>query len=227
MDFFSSDTPVEELQRPIFISEEKLWGVWVIDMTTNAVLLPMMHSVCPTCSVSVMTPPACLADVFSCLLVDRCTCLPIYLSYCSSVCLSACPRVILYLGLYACPKLKKYNVILLPLPLTSCPNNGCNVQFPGQCDYFTWSIHLLFWTTIVSLCTPTVVVVLHVPPLCLWIGFTFVVSLNAFVARSFGCSLCGIVLWAVPRLLKQSCLWYMQIIIQQQSSLRWSIIIWH
>lgn len=37
--------------------------------------------------------PACLAEVFSRLLVDRCDCLPIHLFYCESVCLSARPRV--------------------------------------------------------------------------------------------------------------------------------------
>lgn len=107
--------------------------------------------------------PACLADVFSCLLVDHCVCLPIYPSSSESVCLSACPRVILYLSLYDCQKKRKYNVILLPLLSTTRPNNGCNVQFPSQCDSFTWSIHLLFWTTITSLCIPSVVIVLNVP----------------------------------------------------------------
>lgn len=78
--FFSSDTPVEELQRPIFISEEKLRGVWVMDMTTNAVLRPMMCSVCPSCSVSMMilSPPVWLS------------CLVVRFWIVASVCLSIC-----------------------------------------------------------------------------------------------------------------------------------------
>lgn len=134
-----------------------------MDMTPNAVLLPMMRSVCPPCSISMMilSPPVWLTCLVVCL--DRCICLPIYPSYWKSVCLSACPRVILYLSLYACQKLKKYNVILLPLRSTTRPNNGCNVQVPSQCVSFTWSIHLLFWTTIASLCIPSVVIVLNVP----------------------------------------------------------------
>lgn len=81
--------------------------------------------------------PVCLADVFSCLLVDCCVWMPIYLFYCKLVCLSARPHVILYFSLYVCQKLKKCNVIVLPLPSTTSPNNGCGVQFPSQSDSFT------------------------------------------------------------------------------------------
>lgn len=163
MDFFSSDTPAEELQRPIFISQEKLRGVWVMDMTTEPVLLPMMRSVCPSSSISMMilSPPVWLTCLVVCLPIVVSVCLSICF-YCESVCLSARPRVILHLSLYACQKLKKYNVILVPLPSTTRPNNGCNVRLPGQCGSFTWSIHLVFWTTIASLCIPSVVV-LNVP----------------------------------------------------------------
>lgn len=39
-------------------------------------LLPMMRTVCPSCCIAMMLLSACLADGFSCLLVDCCVCLP-------------------------------------------------------------------------------------------------------------------------------------------------------
>lgn len=144
MDFFSFDTAVEKLQCPIFISEAKLLGVWVMDMTTNAVLLPAMHS-CLSVFLHLYKDalPACLGDVFGCLLVDHCVRQPIYLSYCRSVWPLARLCVTLHLRLNACQKLKKYEIILLPKPSTTRSNDKHNIQIPCQCDTITWSFHLV------------------------------------------------------------------------------------
>lgn len=73
--------------------------------------------------------PACLAVVFSRPLLDHCVRLPICLFYSESVRLSARPDVILCLSLYTCQAPKKYNVIPLPLPSTTCSDNRFSVQF--------------------------------------------------------------------------------------------------
>lgn len=83
--FSSVDTPAEELLHPIFISGEKLERGWVMDVTTNNVLRPMMLSVCP------FAPPRWLFS--RCLsgwrlqsaLVDHRLRLPIHLLYCRLV----------------------------------------------------------------------------------------------------------------------------------------------
>lgn len=175
--FVSRDIPAEELQRPIFISEEKLRGVWVMDMTTNAVLLPMMRSVCPSHPVSDESLPACLA----CLVV----CLRITLSVCPSICLIVRQFDFQLVPMLFCTSVFmpvrswRSTVCSSRLCQSTCrPNNGCNVRFPVQLDSFTWAIHLLVLNTIVSVCIPTRVLVLNVPPLCLRLGFTFVVSLK-------------------------------------------------
>lgn len=87
--FFSSDTPVEELQCPIFISEEKLRGAWVMDWQ-------QMLFYCPWCTLCVHFAPSLwwfsprLSDTFSCLPVDHCIYLSVLFQVTLSFSLSPC-----------------------------------------------------------------------------------------------------------------------------------------
>lgn len=163
-----------------------------MDMTTNAVLLPMMLCVCPSCSVSVMilSPPVWL----TCLVV----CFWIVASVCLAVCFIASQFVfrlipmLVCTSVFACQRMKKYNVILLHSPSTTCPNNTCAAQFPIQLIHMIYPFPTLnnHRFPLYSLSSGRIECI----PLCLTIAFTFLQSLNAFVGRSFGCSLRGMVL---------------------------------
>lgn len=113
-------------------------------------------SICST-SMIILSLSACLTDVFSLLLADRGVCLPIYLLYGELVCLSACPHVILYPVFLSVRGWR--STIQLRLPSTTCLNNRCSVSWPMWS--FTRSFLLLFWTSTVHLCIPSLVAVLN------------------------------------------------------------------
>lgn len=78
--FFSSEISGEELQHPIFISREKTQGSLSYGRD-NGRYFTAHDALCLSISLHLCDDslPAWLADVFSCLLVDRSVCLTIHL----------------------------------------------------------------------------------------------------------------------------------------------------
>lgn len=114
-----------------------------MDMTTNAVLLPVMHTVCPFCAISVMI--LSLTSWLVSLVVYKWI-KSVFLFFLLAVPVFFRLHFILfffpYVSLYACQKLKKYTVNPLTLLLTKDSLIICSMfNSLAKCDS---SINLLF-----------------------------------------------------------------------------------